>query len=60
MNALTKIKKAKNDCLSEWFENYNYHGDNETLKACKHNRILPKVVLTGVIILVALALIAIV
>ena len=60
MNALTKIKKAKSDCLSEWFENYNYLGDDETLKACKHNRILPKVALTGVIILLALALIAIV
>jgi len=60
MNVLTKIKKAKNDCLNEWFENYNYQGNNETLRACRHNRVLPKIALVGVVVLLILTLIAIV
>lgn len=57
MNVLTKIKRAKNNCLNEWFENYNYQGNNETLKACRHNRVLPKVALAIVTLLLIVTLI---
>lgn len=59
MNVLTKIKRAKNDCLNEWFENYNYQGNNETLKACRHNRVLPKIALVALTALLVIALVAI-
>lgn len=59
MNVLTKIKKAKNDCLNEWFENYNYQGNTETLKASKHNRVLPKSALVAVTALLIITLVAI-
>ena len=59
MNVLTKIKRAKNDCLNEWFENYNYQDNNETLKACGHNRVLPKIALVAITALLVITLVAI-
>ena len=59
MNVLTKIKRAKNDCLKEWFENYNYQGNNETLKTCRHNRVLPKIALVAITALLIITLVAI-
>ena len=60
MNVLTKIKRAKNDSLNEWIDNYNYQGENETLTACRHNRVLPKVALAIVTLLLILTLIVII
>ena len=60
MTVLTKIRKAKNACLNEWLENYNYQGNNETLKMCRHDRMLPKIALVGTVILLVFALAAII
>ena len=60
MTVLTKVRKAKSACLNEWFENYNYQGSNETLKMCRHDRMLPKIALVGMAILLVFALAAII
>lgn len=59
MNILAKIKKSKNYCWNEWIENYNYKGENVFLRACRHNRVLPKITLVASTALLVITLVAI-